>query len=119
MIGFLRRLFGGRPRESASGGRQHTDSFVDATGGGWTDIPDVVAADGGSNRDYVTQQLSLAQQQARSYNIGESFTYRLTDIPAGIQSPHEIVFGMMMRASEFGLVAGAMADEVIEFTRTS
>lgn len=109
---FFKRLFGNRDSNT-------TDTFVKATGGGWGDTPNIVPADGGSQKDYVESQLELAKQQAASVAVGESFTYRLTDIPVGISGPHEIMFGMMMRSHEYGLMSGPMIDEKIEFTRIS
>ncbi len=93
------------------------DTFVDATGGGWGEPPLVVAADGGSQADYVQQQLELAAIQAQDVAVGETFSFTLTNIPLGITSPHEIAFGLMMRAGEYGLLPGVMSNETIEFER--
>ncbi|MEO7904629.1 MAG: hypothetical protein ABIR91_02440, partial [Candidatus Saccharimonadales bacterium] len=79
------------------------DTFVEATGGGWGDAHDIIAADGGSQADYVGQQLEKAAKRAESMTASERFTYTLTDIPQGISGPHEITFGLMMRAPEYGL----------------
>ena len=83
------------------------------------DAASAMAADSDSQESYVASQLELAQQQAASLPIGESFTYRLTDIPTKISSPHEIIFGMMMLARQYGLQAGSMINEEIDFTRVS
>lgn len=95
------------------------DTFVEATSAGWYDSPDQVAADGGSQRDYVTEQLEAAAEVAKQYQIDEQFEYRLTDIPAGIQSPHEIAFGIMMRAPDYGLMVDTMVDETLYVVRLS
>lgn len=94
-------------------------TFVEATGGGWGDVPDVVAADGGSQKDFVRQTLEGAHRYAVENNIavGQRFEYTISDIPKGITGPHEIVFGLMMEAGRYDLMPGAMMDEVIEFTR--
>lgn len=108
MFGFFKRLFG-----------KDDDTFVSATGGGWGEMPNIIPADGGSQKDYVESQLELARQQAAKLAVGESFTYRLTNIPKGISGPHEIMFGMMMRSHEYGLESGSMLNEKIKFTRIS
>lgn len=111
-------MFGfGRKKKKAEEGVAQT--FVEATGGGWRDIPEVVAVDGGEHADYVGEVLQKAYEYARETNvkIGEGFDYTLTDIPCGIVSPHEIAFGLMMRASDYGLSAGFVHDETANFTR--
>lgn len=110
-------MFGFGRRKKKSEGTAST--FVEATGGGWTDAPEVMAADGGANADYVGDVLRLARIHAVSHSIpvGEEFEFTIANIPMGITSPHEIVFGLMMRAEEFGLSAGVMFDEKVTFTR--
>lgn len=95
------------------------DTFVEATGGGWGDPADVIAADGGEQSDYVGLMLVLAREQAikNDVAVGEDFTFQLVAIPRGIVSPHEIMFGLMMRAGEQGLSCGMMHDEKVIFTR--
>ena len=107
--------FGRKKKESS----ETADTFVEATGGGWGDSPEVVAADGGSQADFVGHVLKQARDYALKENIavGESFTYKITDIPRGIVGPHDIVFGIMVRASEVGLRAGVVFDEEAQFTR--
>lgn len=97
------------------------DTFVEATGGGWFDVPDVVAADGGSQADYVGELLRQAKHQAcdESVPVGGEFTFTVTNIPEGISSPHEIMFGLMMRAGECGLMCTSMIDEKAFFIRVA
>ncbi len=94
------------------------DTFVSATGGGWNEAPEVIQADGGEYRDYVAEQLERARQQADKEGLkpGDVLRYRLVDIPRGIVSPHEISFGMMIRASEYGFTPGVMNNELINLT---
>lgn len=96
------------------------DTFVEATGGWWTDSPDTIPGDGGSQADFVGRTLQRARDFALENNIpvGEEFEFIITDIPVGISSPHEIIFGLMMRAHEYGLIPGAVANETAYFTRT-
>lgn len=107
-----------------SWGRRKPDAdtastFVEATGGGWGDVPSVMSADGGEHADYVGEVLRRAQAHAveQGVVVGEDFTYTLTDIPRGITSPHEIVIGLMTRARDFGLDAGIAFNEQVTFTR--
>lgn len=110
MFGFRRR------KDKPSAGA--ADTFVEATGGGWSDSPEVVAGDGGSQADFVGQTLERARAYALENNIpvGQEFGFTITDIPAGISSPHEIIFGLMMRASEYGLIPGTIVNETAFFT---
>ena len=94
-------------------------TFVEATGGGWRGTPDRVSVDGGSQAEYVRSQLELAREQAMAVEVGEKITYTLTDIPRGIASPVEILFGLMMLAREYDLRPGVARNETIEFTRLS
>ena len=96
-------------------------TFVEATGGGWSDVPLAVPADGGDDRDYVHAMLQEAQLYAVEHGVpvGGSFTFMLTDIPVGIVSPHEIVFGLMMQAGAYGLMCEYVADETASFVRMS
>lgn len=96
-------------------------TFVEATGGGWYDSPDVIAADGGNQSDYVDTVLRGARDYAQNHGIevGQSFDFTMTDIPMGITSPHEISFGIIVRASEYGLSANFVFDESVHFTRTA
>jgi hypothetical protein len=63
--------------------------------------------------------LERARQHALEHEIpvGEEFEFTLTNIPNGISSPHEIIFGLMTRASDYDLRPGRMNDETIRFTR--
>ena len=97
---------------------QVAQTFVEATGGGWSDSPETVAMDGGGQRDYVSEMLRRASVYAReNVEVGEEFAFTITDIPAGIASPHEIVIGLMMQADEYGLQAGVLVNETAHFTR--
>lgn len=131
MFGFLSKLFGARKKgsedidhaseeshNSRPDNSEVSDTFVEATGGGWRDLPETVPADGGNQADYVESQLKKATIEAyeRGLVTGDSFRYRLTDIPKDISSPHEIAFGMMLQASKYGMIAGAMRDEEIHLT---
>ena len=111
MFGFRRR----KDRPSAG----TADTFVEATGGGWSDSPEVVAGDGGSQADFVGQTLERARAYALENNIpvGQEFEYTIADIPLGISSPHEILFGLMVRAGEQGLRANSVLNETVFFTR--
>lgn len=109
-------MFGFGRRKKSEG---TADTFVEATGGGWNDAPDVIPADGGKHADYVGEILRRASEYARENDItvGEEFEYTLTGIPRGIVSPHEIMFGLMLRAPEYGLSSGAIFNEMAYFTR--
>lgn len=111
MFGFRRKKSGPSPGTA--------DSFVEATGGGWSDAPGIVAIDGGAQADFVGQTLERARAYALENDIpvGQEFEFTIADIPVGISSPHEIVFGLMMRAGEQGLSPGVIADEKAFFTR--
>ena len=94
------------------------NTFVAATGGGWGDPPERVAGDGGEQADYVSSQLAKAQAYAQVHvEVGDTFEFRLTKIPGNITSPHEIAFGIMMRAGEYGLQPGVNVNETFTFTR--
>lgn len=118
MFQFLRRR---KRKNTPSTECTTTNTFVEATGGGWGESPDVVAADGGQQADFVGRVLEEARAFALDNDIpvGGEFEFKISNIPMGIDSPHEIVFGLMMRASEVGLGAGMMRDEYIYFTRVS
>ena len=60
---------------------------------------------------------SERQADENMVEIGESFAFRLTHMPVGISSPHEIAMGFMMGALEYDLKPGIMVNEEIEFTR--
>lgn len=110
-------MFGfGRRKKRPEGTAQ---TFVEATGGGWGDVPDELPADGGVHADYVGEVLQRARDYADEHDIKvrEEFMLRITDIPRGIRNPQEIVFGIMSRAHDYGLIAGAMFDEKVYFTR--
>ena len=94
-------------------------TFVEATGGGWSDVPDAIASDGGAQADFVGLTLDRARTYALEHDIpvGKEFEFRITDIPLGISSPHEIVFGLMMRAQDYGLRSGIVTNETALFTR--
>lgn len=111
MFGFRRK------KEKPKSGT--ADTFVEATGGGWSDLPETVSSDGGSQADFVGQTLERARAYALENNIpvGEEFEFIITDIPVGVTSPHEIIFGLMMRAGEYGLISRVIANETAFFTR--
>lgn len=96
--------------------QETADTFVEATDGGWSDPAEIISADGGSQRNYVEDQLESARHQALSegLGVGDTLKYKLTSIPKGISSPHEIVFGIMMQASRYGFRPGVMHDEMVE-----
>lgn len=109
-------MFGfGRKKKSEGTAR----TFVEATGGGWGDTPDVISGDGGANADYVGEVLRQASEYANEQGIavGEEFCFTITDIPVGISSPHEIIMGLMMRAHECGLSVDSAINEEVYFTR--
>ena len=112
MFGFGRKK---KPRGTAS-------TFVEATGGGWHDAPQVVRVPrSGTEGDYVGEMLRQAHEYAVAYNIpiGEEFEFTITDIPMGIESPHSIIFGLMVRASDYGLSPSVAMNESIRFTRVA
>lgn len=93
------------------------ETFVEATGGGWDDVPNRVAPDGGDFASYVAQQLRAAQMYAQAnVAVGEWFDFTITNIPAVI-SPHEIVSGMIMQADTYGLGCGSAMNERFSFKR--
>lgn len=108
--------FGRKKRVSSRGTAQ---TFVEATGGGWQGPTGVIFGDGGNNADFVKQTLERAHAHALEQQIpvGQEFEFTITDIPVGISSPHEIVFGLMTQAKSFGLETGVVADEKVMFTR--
>ncbi|HET8883852.1 MAG TPA: hypothetical protein VFM68_00070 [Candidatus Saccharimonadales bacterium] len=111
------RLFG-RNKNQEQPTTGSSDTFREATGGGWGDPPETIASDGGDQKDFVETLLEQAQQQAReSVEIGESFDFAITNIPNGIAGPHEIVFGLMMQSSRYGLSCGVVTNESANFTR--
>lgn len=112
-------MFGFGRRNKAQQPGATTDTFVEATGGGWSDIPSRVAGDGGAQADYVGKMLQRAKLKSQSVAVGEEFDFTITDIPRDIASPHEIMFGMMMRASSYGLDLIVMHDETGTFVRLS
>lgn len=66
-------LFGRKKKREAT-----TDTFLEATGGGWGgDPPRVIAGNGGSQADYVGHTLHLAREQALAdgVKIGQSFDF--------------------------------------------
>lgn len=93
------------------------DTFIAATGAGWVDSPQYVAGDGGSQSKFVHGLLAQARDQAQSVEVGEEFTFRVTEIPQGITSPHEIVFGIMMIAEQYDIRCELIVDEGVRFTR--
>lgn len=114
--------FGRKKKVSGKDARTYheegAETFVEATGGGWTDVPDEIAADGGEHADYVGKILQSACEYAReNVAIGDEFSYTITNTPRDINSPHEIVFGLMMRAPEYGLCTGYVHDETAMFIR--
>lgn len=105
-------------------------TFVEATGGGWSDIPESVSARGGSQEAFVRLTLERARNYAIANNIPEGsefefpvgvnqFELTITDIPVGIKSPHEISFGIIMLAFEYGLSASSVINEKVRFIRLS
>ena len=112
MFGFLKKRK--KPRETAS-------TFVEATGGGWGDSPDVIGMPSGTEGDCVAEVLRRAKDYAITDNVavGQKFEFRITDIPMGIESPHTIIFGLMMQAADYGLRVGVVYDETVQFTRVA
>ena len=109
-------MFGFGRKKQAEGVAQ---TFVEATGGGWNDTPDVIALDGGKHAGYVEETLRQACNYARKngVEVGDRFVYQITDIPRGISSPHEITVPLMMQADKYGLSTTAIYGEIVEFTR--
>lgn len=102
--------------DSAPAGNAST--FIEATGGGWGDPPELMADDGGPHADYVNEQLALARAYAQEHvAIGQPFEFTISNIPRGIATPHDIVFGIMFRAGHYGFWPGAMTNETITLTR--
>ena len=99
------------------GRKKPTNPFVESTGGGWTDPPDVIEIDGGAQAAYIGDMLAKAKQQAvKSVEVGESFTFTMTDIPVGV-GPHEIMLPLMFRASDYGLDCQSVINEKVDFVR--
>ena len=113
-------MFGfGRKNESPEESTKTADTFVEATDGGWTDSPEVVAGYGGSQASYVVQVLEKAREYAleNGHEPGDKFLYKLTDIPRTIHSPHEIVMSLMLQADTYGLRVNYIKDEIVHFVR--
>ena len=127
MFGFFRRKKARRraysgwsaPSETPDTEEQAADTFLEATGGGWSDSPDAIAADGGTQAVFVSELLRQARQQAddEAIAVGGSFAFTIKNIPVGIESPHEIIFGLMMQSADFGLRVEYIADESVLFER--
>jgi hypothetical protein len=98
---------------------ENSETFLQATGGGWSDPPEVISIDGGAQAGYVDLMLAQARAYAlaKEIPIGQEFEFTITDIPNGISSPHEITFGLMMQAGRFGLEPGPVMNETVRFTR--
>lgn len=92
-------------------------TFVEATGGGWGNPPDVVPVEGGPETDFALQTLRLAHEYAvkNDIPIGGEFDYVITNIPQGISSPHTIMFSVMLYADQFGLHPESFVDEKVHF----
>lgn len=114
MFNFLKRK-----RAKNGEGKKTADTFVEATGGGWSDAPDAIPTDGGEHFNFISEVLRQARLQAYENDVpaGEQFKFVVTDIPTGIESPHIIMFGLMMRAPEEGLSFQHMVDETVTFVR--
>ena len=94
------------------------DTFLEATGGGWNDAPDIIAADGGEYAEFVGQILAGARRYADEHvEIDGAFIHTISDIPRGIASPHEIMFGVMMRALDYDLRCEGIFNETVHFRR--
>ncbi len=110
-------MFGfGRKKKS----RGTASTFAEATGGGWHDAPPLVQVPrSGTEGDYVGKVLRQAHEYAvaRNIPIGVEFEFTITNIPMDIESPHGIIFGLMVRASDYGLRPGVATNELIRFTR--
>jgi hypothetical protein len=106
-----------RRRKAAKTGT--SDTFLEATGGGWSESPEVIATEGGTQADFVDLMLSQARAHALAEDIpvGQEFEFVITNIPNGISSPHEIAFGLMIQAGRFGLEPGTIMNEKVRFTR--
>lgn len=111
-------MFGFRRKKKATSNGT-SDTFVEATGGGWSDLPDTIPGNGGTQADFVGQTLERARAYALENDVavGQEFQFIITDIPTGISSPHEIIFGLMMQAGEYGLSCRGIANEKAHFTR--
>lgn len=92
-------------------------TFVEATGGGWGEPANVIKLPASSEAECVAEVLRLAKERAQSVAVGESFEFKITDIPMGIRDPHTIIFGLMMQAHEYGLSMGFAVNETVQFTR--
>lgn len=112
-------IFPGQRRNKKVGKGKTANTFVEATGGGWGEAPEVVHADGGDQADFVGEVLAKARLQVDrdGVAVGQQFDFVITDIPVGIDSPHSIVFGLMVRACEEGLLFVSVFDETVTFIR--
>lgn len=108
-------LFGLRRRSKVN------DTFVQATGGGW-DGPHC-SMEIGCDADIISF-VRRSLEQAREYadrtglDVGEEFSFTLTDIPSGLSGPHNAVATLAMRASLYGLKFMGRRDEVVRFSNT-
>lgn len=107
--------FGRKKRQD----KDTAETFVEATGGGWSDVPETVPDYGGSSVDYVMNVLVAAREEAQAVPVGDYFDFTLTDIPRGITSPHEIVFGLMAQSVNYGLQIDYTHNETVRFRRVA
>ncbi|OYX42414.1 hypothetical protein B7Y94_03470 [Candidatus Saccharibacteria bacterium 32-49-12] len=94
-------------------------TFVESTSAGWSDLPESIPDNGGEQAEFVNQTLARAHAEAidRGVAIGDEFKFQITDIPVGIASPHEIVFGLIGQAHRYGLRCNVVCDEAAYFVR--
>jgi hypothetical protein len=94
------------------------DRFFKEADGGWPDLPDEVAADGGSQADFVKATLEHVLEYAKDNDIaiGETFEFTIRDIPVGISNSLEIILGLTMQADKYGLLLSRIVDETATFT---
>lgn len=114
MFGFGRR----KKKADETNATGTADTFLEATGGGWDDAPNIIAADGGEYVDFVGQILEDARHYADEHvEIDGTFIHTISDIPRDIASPHETMFGVMMRALDYDLRCEGIFDETVHFRR--
>lgn len=115
----LYRLMEWISEDSSKQSQQNTshaaDTFVEATGGGWDEMPDKVS----NQDDYVRGLLEQARDQAlrSGVKVGEEFDFTITNIP-GITHPNEVIFPIVLLQSDYGLMMVYSADETVRFKRT-
>jgi len=96
-----------------------SSTFEKATGGGWADAPEKILVTGGTHDEFVEATLKSAYAYAieKDVSVGEVFDFTIIHIPSGIGSPHEIIFGLLMRAGNYGLSSIGVMNETASFKR--